>query len=252
MIIHSRIYAALFFLMTFFLLMSSGCKEDEEVPVILETGTMTDIEGNIYMTVKIGSQWWMAENLKVKRYRDSSLITQANTDVQWSTDTAGAYTPYGNYDNITNASVYGYLYNWHAVRNTSSLAPTGWHIPTDEEWKTLEREIGMSATETDNSGWRGSDEGEKLKKESPQGWTQYSDVWSTNESGFTALAGGCRLFDGRPTDPGLFATGFWWTSSTYTGTNSEAWYRYLDYKKKNVFRSTCSKNYGYSIRCVKD
>lgn len=247
-----KIISHIFFTAVVFLLFSSGCKKDEEVTRVLETGTVTDIEGNVYKTVKIGNQWWMTENLKVKRYRDSTLIQQITSDSIWSQDIAGGYSPYGNYNNTDNYLVYGFLYNWYALNNSAGIAPAGWHIPTDEEWKTLERELGMSASEANNSGWRGSDEGDQMKIEAPQGWTQYGNVWGTNESGFTARAGSCRLFDGRTGDPGLFATGFWWSASTYTGTNSEAWYRYLDYKNSNIFRSTCSKNYGFSVRCVKD
>lgn len=233
---------------------SSGCKKDEdETRVIHETGTVTDIDGNIYKTVKIGNQWWMAENLKVKRYRDSTLVRLIEVDSVWSGDTIGGYCPFGNdtSGNI-NHQVYGYLYNWYALNNSSGIAPAGWHVPTDEEWKALERELGMNASEADNSGWRGTDEGDKLKIEAPQGWTQYADVWGTNGSGFTARACACRLFDGRQADDGLFKTGFWWSATTYASTNNESWYRYLDYKKAAVFRSTCSKNYGFSIRCVKN
>ena len=88
------------------------------------------------------------------------------------------------------------------------------------------------------------------KIEAPKGWTKYSNIWGTNESGFTALAGSCRLFNGTFGDPGLFSTGFWWTAASYPG--NQAWYRYLDYKNANVFRSHTQKNYGFSIRCVKD
>lgn len=140
--------------------------------------------------------------------------------------------------------------NWFAVSDSENIAPTGWHIPTDDEWKELERFIGMSDGTEDVSGWRGTNEADKLKAAAPEGWTQFENVWGTNTAGFTALAGSCRLNNGKWGEPGLFATGFWWTASDYSTT--EAWYRYLDYKKSNVFRSSCLKNYGYSIRCVKD
>jgi len=130
------------------------------------------------------------------------------------------------------------------------IAPAGWHIPNDAEWKSLEMELGMAESDANAKGWRGNNEGEKLKVESPKGWTVVSPIWATNESGFTAMAGGCRLFNGTWADPGLFATGFWWTASKQN--DQEAWYRYLDKKNANVFRSFTYKNYGFSVRCVKD
>jgi uncharacterized protein (TIGR02145 family) len=114
----------------------------------------------------------------------------------------------------------------------------------------------MSASESAKSGWRGTNEGDKLKTEGTTGWTQFGDVWPTNESGFTALAGGCRMFNGTTianewsTPQGLRSVGFWWTATGYS--DNEALYRYLDYKNSNVFRSSCAKTYGFSIRCVKD
>jgi uncharacterized protein (TIGR02145 family) len=233
------------------MLYSAGCKKDEEEtvkPLFSETGTMTDVEGNAYNTVKIGNQWWMAENLKVTKYRNGNSIPHHNYDADWS-DGSAAYTLWSDESNST-VNYPGLLYNWAAVTDTGNIAPVGWHIPTDNEWKELEMTIGMSAAQADNSGWRGTNEGEKLKAKNTQEWVQYSNVWATNESGFTARAGSCRLFDGNWGDPGLRFTGFWWSSSGRS--SSEAWYRYLDYKNANVFRSACNKNYGFSIRCVKD
>lgn len=235
------------------LLFAFSCKKDEEeAPAIQhETGTVTDVEGNVYKTVKIGNQWWMAENLKVKKYRDSSAVMYVGNlgpgdSAAWSGNVIGAYTILPG----SNVVPPGYLYNWFAVTNAHNIAPAGWHMPTDAEWKELEKTLGMSGGEADLSGWRGSNQGEKLKIESPNDWVLYTGVWSTNESGFTARAGGCRLYDARWADPGLSHTGFWWSASGYNAT--DAWYRYLDYKNSNVFRSASSKNYGFSIRCVKD
>ena len=170
-------------------------------------------------------------------------------DSSWANTKKGSYCKYFNDDN--NAAIYGLLYNWYAVADTGNIAPIGWHIPTDDEWKELEKHLGMSQTDADKVNWRGSDEGDKMKIHAPYGWTRYGSIWATNESGFTALAGSCRLFNGIWGDPGTFATGFWWSASQHT-SNNQAWYRYLDYKKSNVFRYYGSKNYGMSVRCVKD
>jgi uncharacterized protein (TIGR02145 family) len=144
----------------------------------------------------------------------------------------------------------GLLYNSKAVFSSSGLAPKGWHIPTDAEWKRLEQTLGMDEASLNRMGWRGTNQGEQLKQEAQLGWIRYEDVWNTNTSGFTALAGGCRLPDGRFGDPGYKLAGFWWSASTNSG--NRLWFRHLDYKTKTVFRSSCNGAYGMSVRCVKD
>jgi len=226
----------------------SGCGE-EELPPAPETATMTDIDGNVYQTVKVGNQWWMAENLKVTKYRNGDSIEFAQPAENWIDAVGGAYCIYG--DNApNNATTVGFLYNWQAVINTNKLAPEGWRIPTDEDWKELEMFLGMTQTDADKTGWRGTNQGEKLRIEGELGWIRYEDVWATNESGFTARAGGCRLFNGMWGSPGLFHTGYWWTASE--NADSTAWFRYLDYKNAEVFRYYASMKYGFSVRCVKD
>jgi uncharacterized protein (TIGR02145 family) len=228
-----------------------SCKKKTETPV-QETGTVTDVNGNIYKTVKIGNQWWMAENLRVKNYRNGwpiQQVTETDPDSAWAQEKGGAYCKY-DYDD-TKANTYGLLYNWFVISDTNNIAPAGWHIPSDDEWKTLEIYLGMSQADADNVKWRGKDEGDKLKIQAPNDWTVYGSVWATNTSGFTAMAGCCRLFNATWGDPGTSHTGFWWSSTVHTSDN-QAWYRYLDYKNSNVFRYHASKNYGMSIRCVKN
>lgn len=229
-------------------LMIFSCHKDDDKTPELETGTVTDQDGNIYTTVKIGSQWWMAENLKTKHYRNGQQLPEISDSASWASRIIGAYAIYENGN--TQSAAPGLLYNAFAISDTGGIAPQGWHVPTDEDWKTLERNIGLSADDAERQGWRGTHEGEKLKAASPEGWSAYENIWSTNESGFDALAGGCRLPDARYGQPGLFCTGFWWTASAYN--DGEAWYRYLDYKNSAIFRSHDSDKYGFSIRCVKD
>ncbi len=241
---------AILFIGLFFILINS-CKKTTEVVPEIETGSVTDVDGRTYSTVKIGDQWWMAEDLRITKYRDSSfipLVPPPPFDTAWSNFTTGAYC--NNTDPLGN--VIGILYNYYAITDSRGIAPVGWHIPTDAEWKKLEQHLGMNATAADNTGWRGTHEGEKLKvvKGTVFGWADYGTIWTTNESGFSALATGCRMFDGSWGDPGQYSTGFWWTSSAQTGNNG--WYRHLDYKNANVFRYYGSKNYGFSVRCVKD
>jgi uncharacterized protein (TIGR02145 family) len=238
-----------FITLNFFVLLISlslnSCKKDDETIKVIETGTVTDIDNNVYKTVKIGNQWWMAENLNVKKYNDGFPIPQADQST-WVNDINGLYTKISETD-----STPGLLYNWYTINNIHKIAPDGWHIPTDTEWKELEKYLGMSESNSDKTSWRGTNEGDKLKvqRQAAFHWTEYENVWGTNESGFSAEPGGCRLFNWTLGSKNNW-TGFWWTASEQSG--NKAWYRYLDYKNSNVFRYYDSKNYGFSIRCVKD
>jgi len=248
----------------FILILIHGCNKEDAKPVV-ETGTVTDIDGNIYKTVKIGKQWWMAENLKVKRYQNGDTIRNMTDNkgyidsTIWKALKTGAYFIYDSRDTTSSnydGKIFGYLYNWYAVSNSKNIAPSGWHVPSDDDWKTLEMFIGMDSDNKDKINWRGTNEGNKLKiqysVEKKTSWTKSSDpfkVYGTNESGFAALGGGCVMYNGIFGVPGANSTGFWWTA---TQQDNEAWYRYLDYQKTNIFRFYGPKTYGFSIRCVRD
>jgi len=224
------------------LLLVQACKKDTNKEIIIERGTMTDIDGNLYQTVKIGDQWWMAENLKVEHYRDGSLITEIATteaDSVWS-QSLGAYCSFED-------STYGHLYNHFAIEDINQLAPEGWHIPSDEEWKTLEKTIGMSSQQADALAWRGTNEGEILMNKALVGWPQASLAFGSDLYGFAALPGGCRLQNGFTNTEKN--TAFFWSSSA---DGNQAWYRYLDAQKKTIFRQQTYRSYGMSIRCIKD
>ena len=211
------------------------------------TGTVTDIDGNVYQTIIIGTQEWMMENLKVTHYRDGTAIPTGHSNSDWSNLTTGAYAVYD--DNESNATTYGYLYNWYAVDDSRNIAPEGWHVPTDDEWKTLEMYLGMSQGEADNTGWRGTNEGSKLAGN--------ADLWNNGNlennaefgtSGFTALPGGYRSTNGYYYDLGSHGS-FW--SSTEDDSDT-AWYRGLYYSNSGVARGGSYKLYGFSVRCVRD
>ena len=120
-------------------------KNDDKNPV-----NSTDTSGVSYPTIKIGNQDWMAENLKVTRYRNGDEISHVTDNISWNNLSASAYC---NYDHdVGNASNYGVLYNWYAVNDSRNIAPIGWHVPTDEEWKTLEMYLGMSQSQADDVG----------------------------------------------------------------------------------------------------
>jgi len=210
------------------------------------TGTVTDIDGNVYQTIKIGDQWWMMENLKVTHYRNGDPIPNVTDDTEWGNLTTGAYC---NYDNDEgNVATYGRLYNWYAVGDPRGLAPTGWHIPTDNDWKQLEMYLGMSQAEADDADWRGTDEGGKLKEAGTTHWAP-PNTGATNESGFTALPGGYRRW----------ADGFFY----YMGTSTSFWSseeytpyyaidRRLGYENSQVSRGLSPVWAGFSVRCVRD
>jgi uncharacterized protein (TIGR02145 family) len=139
------------------------------------------------------------------------------------------------------------LYNWYAVDDSRNIAPEGWHVATDEEWKQLEMYLGMSQTEADTTGWRGADEGGKLKEAGTTHWTS-PNTGATNESGFTALPGGYRGSTGDFTNVGGSAL-FW---SSTEGSSGTAWGRYLGCYDSQVYRGSNNKRGGFSVRCVRD
>ena len=232
-----------FFISVFMMLGLQACKKEPQTPIILEYGTVIDVDGNSYKTVKIGDQWWMCENLRVKHFQDGSNITfigNVDQDSLWAQATESSYS-------YINDSLFGCFYNQLAVQDSRKVAPTGWHIPTDEEWKALEKTIGMSSTQADKFAWRGSNEAEKLLNENSEGWPSGTVPFGLDSYDFSIFPAGCRLFNGELTNGN---TAFFWTSTV--SSNGNAYYRYFDYKKKNIFRQTTYPKYGMSIRCVKD
>ena len=208
--------------------------------------TATDIDGNIYQTVTIGTQVWMAENLKVTHFRNGEAIPNVTDSTEWRNLTTGAYCNYAN--DIINVDTYGRLYNWYAIHDNRGIAPEGWHVPSDEEWKQLELYLGMSQADADTTGYRGTTEGGKLKEAGTVHWRS-PNTDATNECGFTALPGGHRT-----NSPGQFASlgdyaGYWTASEE---NSYGAWYRALYYTYAQVARGSISKRSGRSDRCVKD
>jgi len=208
-------------------------------------GTVEDIDGNRYKTITIGKQEWMAENLRVTRFRNGEKIPKVTNNSDWANLSAGARCVHSNDDG--QLPTYGYLYNWSAVLDSRRLAPEGWHVPTDEDWKELEMLLGMSQSEADGISWRGTDVGGKLKERGTSRWKD-PNTGATNETGFTALPGAFRAFNGMfyPVGEGC---GFWTSSECDRDT---AWNRGLDYKNTAVYRYSYPKKRGFSVRCVKD
>jgi len=210
------------------------------------TGTVTDIDGNIYLTIKIGEQWWMMENLKVTHYRNGDPILYEPDDYSWTAITIGAYCEYNN--DVAYGDAYGRLYNWYAVGDSRNIAPEGWHVPTDDEWKQLEMYLGMSQATADGTLWRGVNEGGKLKETGTMHWLD-PNYAATNVYGFTALPGGSRHYM-----TGYFsflgAGSPFWLATEYDG--GSAWMRNLANNHGDIYRNYTSKSQGFAVRCVKD
>jgi uncharacterized protein (TIGR02145 family) len=215
---------------------------------------VADNDGNTYNTVKIGNQVWMAQNLATTKYNDNSSIPNLTLAAAWIAENGtaghnGAYCWYNN-DGTTYKPLYGAIYNWYAV-NTGNLCPTGWHVPSDEEYQTLELFLGMApGTNPGQVGaWedRGTDQGTQMKNTT--GWsTGLPNLNGTNTSGFSALPGGYRFgVDGSFQSLGQVS--YWWASDQVDATT--AFYRRLDGTLTTVYRMGVLKSAGKYIRCIK-
>ncbi|MCD4736637.1 MAG: fibrobacter succinogenes major paralogous domain-containing protein, partial [Bacteroidales bacterium] len=208
--------------------------EDCQVPIVFTCGTstITDIDGNIYNTVLIGSQCWMAENLTTSRYNNGTLIPKVEDGISWANLTTAAYCWVDN-DSATYETPYGKLYNWF-VTGTGNICPSGWHISTDNEYSTLISFLGGSP-------------GGKMKEAGTAHWNP-PNSGATNESGFTGLPGyrgGDGLFNPLPGKHGIL-----WTATESDADN--AWMRRLDSYDASVNHYAGTKKCGGYFRCVKD
>lgn len=231
-------------------IMFGACKKekDDAAPTPTPTAiTVTDVDGNTYSTAAIGSQVWMAENLRTTKYRDGSAIPEVTVNAAWQGLSIGTWCNYGNYSG--NNATFGKLYNWHAVNDARGLCPQGWHVPTDAEWKTLETTLGMLASEVNITGYRGDAQnvGGKLKSTIDL-WEPPNDG-ATNSSGFAGLPGGFRDEDGNFV--GVRYYGDWWTATQVDAAN--AWTRELDNEDSGIYRyGDYPKGRGLCVRCIRD
>jgi uncharacterized protein (TIGR02145 family) len=198
------------------------------------SGLLSDIDGNTYKTVTIGTQTWMAENLRVARYKDGTAIPLVTDATSWANLTTPGFCWYNN-DEATYKATYGALYNWYTV-STGNLCPAGWHVPTNDEWITLATYSGGS-----------SPDGGKIKETGTAHWSS-PNTGATNETGFSALPGGFRYLNG------VFDTfgqvGYWWTATE----NNASWAYYRRLHHDSIFFGTpyYVKVDGFSVRCLKD
>jgi uncharacterized protein (TIGR02145 family) len=193
-------------------------------------------DNQIYKEVKIGNQVWMAENLRTTRFNDGMPIPLVTDDTEWDSLKTPAYCWYKNNERKYKKSLYGALYNWYAV-NTGELCPTGWHVPTDDEWTTLKTYLGDQIIA-----------GGKLKEIGKTHWNS-PNTGATNESGFTALPGGFRSSERLFSSIGEI--GGWWSSTAELETNLASFWE-LQYHAEYLFEGQYYKQTGESVRCVKN
>jgi len=213
----------------------------------LSYGSVQDIDGNHYKTIDIGTQEWMAENLKTTRFNDGTSIPLIAVDPSSDDPFTPGYSWYENNETVFK-DIYGAYYNWFTV-NTSKVCPSGWHVPSDEEWKVMEMFLGMTREEADNIGYRGTTEGEQLKESGPFNWVQ-ENLDGSNLSGFTALPGGSGSIDNNE---GEGYIGLWWSATELDPSPySWAWSRWVFWDVSWIALSEINKSSFLNIRCVKD
>jgi len=219
-----------------------------DIPTADETVTFTfteckDGDNNHYPVVQIGTQLWMAENLKTTTYNEGTAIPNITVDATWEATITGAFCDYDN--TAANSTTFGRLYNWYAVDNNAAtmvasnagknVCPVSWHVPSDAEWTTLTTFLGETFA------------GDKLKEPGKTHWLS-PNTDATNETGFTTLPGGFR--DSNGSYGGIYASGLLWSSTEVNPEN--IWGRWLSYNFTFVGSHTVGKQTGYSVRCIRD
>jgi uncharacterized protein (TIGR02145 family) len=210
---------------------SVRCIKDNNNPI----QTVSDIDGNVYKIATIGSQVWMTENLKTTKYRDGTAIPNVTSAATWPGLTTGAYCNYNN--DTSKASVYGRLYNFYPIVDSRNLCPTGWHVPSLDEWTTLITFLGGSNIA-----------GGKMKEVGITHWNS-PNTGADNSSGFNALPSGYRRNDNGIFDQ-IGTECYWWSNSFRDSSNP--WFYILDYNSAAISIYANSKQQGFSVRCIKD
>lgn len=211
--------------------------------------TVSDVDGNSYKTIKIGTQEWLAENLKTTRFNDGTVIPLVTDENRWSRLSTPAYSWYNN-DEAVFKNIYGGYYNWHAV-NSGKLCPAGWHVPGENDWKVLKLFLGMTTEQIESGFVPETTSGNKIKETGTLNWIEGS-VTATNESGFTALPGGSRSdsnfnFGGEGEGAG------WWSASLIPVSGYYPYSHWVISDKDWFYRSDMlNANYGLNVRCVKN
>jgi uncharacterized protein (TIGR02145 family) len=211
--------------------------------IVTNPGAGVTFSGYTYSSIVLGNgQEWMAENLRNTTYANGDPILNVQYGPQWISLTTGAWAHENN--DSQNENPYGKLYNWFTIADSRNVCPTGWHVPSDSEWSTFINYLDPNA---DGGATTLNTAGGKLKSTGTQYW-QSPNAYATNESGFSGLPGGFR---GNAASFGYIGNrGYWW-SSTENNTD-DAWNRILSYSNNNATRSLSNKQYGLSVRCIRD
>ena len=199
-------------------------------------GTVTDIDENVYKTIKIGDQVWMAENLRATHYRNGEEIPDIKDSTQWAIQTGGAYCSYNNTENLDTIATFGRLYNWYTTQDSRNLAPEGWRVANSVDWLILIDYLGGDTIASKH-----------LKEAGTLHWDNPNNA--DNSSGFTALPGGWR-YQNRNTDQINYYTMFW-TSSMVTDISSPS-VQLFTWNDNIVYKIIRNNVNGYSIRCIKE
>jgi len=197
--------------------------------------TVSDFDGNVYKTITIGTQTWMAENLRTTHYQNGEAIPEVTENTLWGKLATGVFCNYNNTSNNDTITTFGRLYNYYTLIDNRNISVKGWHVPTIAEWDTLIVYLGIDSVTC-----------YKLKEKGAYHWTNNSEA--TNESGFTALPAGYRSHTGILMNIGY--QGGWWSSTEFN--TIFAWGRGINCDDNTVLRSFGSKLGGYSVRLVKD
>jgi uncharacterized protein (TIGR02145 family) len=218
----------------------------------LQEKPVKDIDGNVYKTVTIGTQVWMAENLKTTRYCNGDLI---GTTTPVSLDISNENTPkyqWAYAGNENNVAAHGRLYTWFSVSDNRNICPTGWHVPTAAQWTILIDYLSNNGYGY-GGGYRGIDIGKSMA--APSGWATDetkgsigNDQAGNNSIGFTALPSGFRHYNGRFSHVGK--VGNWWTTTESCDTLAQFFDMYYDYGYVNSYNN--NKHFGFSVRCLRD
>ncbi len=208
----------------------------EEVTATACLSCVVDIDGNLYATIQIGDQVWMAENLKVTHYRDGSTITNVTNNAEWAALSSEGYCIQNNNDS-NELEIYGALYNWYAATDSRKIAPEFWHVPTEEDWTILTTYLGG-----------GSVAGGKMKEAGYAHWND-PNTGATNESGFTALPGGYR-YDGDGSYRQMGDYGYFWSALEFNDLH--AYDHFLIYDHSDLILNGHKKKAGFSVRCLRD
>ena len=198
-------------------------------------GTVTDIDGNVYKTIQIGNQTWMAENLRVTHYRNGDEIPNIKDTAEWAIQTQGAYCNLKNTEDLDTIATYGRLYNWYVTQDSRNIAPVGWRVANYADWGALIDYLGG-----------GTIASKHLKEAGHLHW-EISNI-ADNSSGFTALPGSSRYYKYYPIAFDAYAV--FWTSSLYSEVSAPFFYLFSD--DANVYTGFNYKVNGYSIRCIKE